>query len=878
MGRFKLDLIWKSFTWRIILGVLIIHACLIPVLFYGILSLVEIEYKSQFIDQVRYTSFLYASLLEPSVETEDVEKQMAFLEETLFSKNVIFAEFTHPDGVTIRPDFSIKSDRIIFIEDFEFNSHEDNIYYIRLNLISDIDRRYLGTLKLGYDELPINEQIATAYHYASFLAIAYITLSMFLVILFGHRLTRPVSILRKIARNISEGDHSVSLDIGTDISEIKFLAKDLDNMRQKLVDQHNEVMEREKRLSAILDNAGEGIISINTDGTIKSFNKAAENIFGYTAAETLGNNVSMLMPLPHREMHDTYINNYLNTGEAKVIGTGRRLEALHKNGDIISIFLNITEVQQTKGVAFIGIAHDLTKEIDMESKLLQFWNAMEQSPVSIMITDTDGILEYVNPFFCQVSGYLQEEVVGKNSNILKSGEIQKEIYAELWNTIKAGGIWRGVMQNRKKDGELFWESATICPVHNSDNEITNYIALKEDITEKRIKELMLTQAMKLEVVGRMTSGITHDFNNLLTIIIGNLQFLQEDIDKDNIEEKVELIADAMSAAHDGSNLIKQLLLFSRNQDPSTQSVDTGTFLKKLQPLLIRLIPDAITMKVIVDDDVKPMMIDPHRLESAIINLVINSRDAMMPDGGNLRLSVKNTVVITPEKVAGGQLEPGSYIIISVTDTGIGMTDEVRNKALEPFFSTKTKTTGTGLGLSMVYDFITQSDGGLRIISETHKGTTIELILPAIGKATDLSPEESKDIFNELPVSKGETVLVVEDRKKVRDFVCRALKRLGYQLLEAENSTSALKYLETNNQIDLMFSDISMPGEMNGLDLAEYINPRIPSLKILLTTGMESRLETDRKIEIKFPLLRKPYSIEKLARSIRSMLDNGQLMH
>jgi PAS domain S-box-containing protein len=839
--------------------------------------LVEKEFKTSFIDQVRYTSFLYASLLKSVAEDENISNQIALLDEMFSGKDIIFAEFIHPDATTIRPNY-LSEAKIKFIEDFDIHSHGDYVYYVKLKLISDIDNRLLGTLRLGYDESSISERIAATYHYASFLAIAYIILSMLLVILFGHHLTKPISILRKVAKKIADGDQSVKLDISTNISEVDSLAKDLDNMRQKLVSQRYEVMNREKRLSAILDNAGEGIISINAHGIIQSFNKAAERIFGYTADKALGKNLSMLMPTPHREMHDNYIGNYLHTGKAKIIGTGRRLEAINKNGDIIPIFLNVSKVKQDEEVTFIGIIHDLSNEMAMESKLLQFWNAMEQSPVSVMITDPDGNLEYVNPFFCQVTGYAQEEVIGKSSNILKSGEIQKDVYAELWRTIKAGDIWRGVMQNRKKNGELFWESATICPVLDDNNVITHYIALKEDITDKRIKELMLTQAMKLEIVGRMTSGITHDFNNLLTIIIGNLQFLQEDVDKDNIEEKKELIADAMSAAHDGSNLIKQLLLFSRNQETSTQAVDTKSFLIKLHPLFSRIIPDSITMDVAVDDDVKPMMIDPHRLESAIINLIINSKDAMMPDGGKLRLFVKNLVTTSPEKVAGGQISPGNYVMISVTDSGSGMTDVVRKKALEPFFSTKTKTTGTGLGLSMVYDFINQSDGGLRIISDTQNGTTIDLILPAIGETPEFPQEESKDIFYELPKSKGEIVLVVEDREKVREFVCRALKRLGYQLLEAENSTSALESLQTNNKIDLMFSDISMPGEMNGLDLAEYISPRFPSLKILLTTGMESRLEEYRKMEITFPLLRKPYSIEKLAISIRSVLDNGQLTY
>ena len=874
MGRLKLNQIWKSFTGRITLGVLIIHACLIPLFFYGILLLVEREFESQFVDQARYTSFLYATLFEHTVKEENTPKQIALLNEMSFGRDVIFAEFIHPDGTTIRPDTFIDAEEINFVEDFEFNSNGDNVYYLNLILISDIDRKFLGTLRLGYDESPMKKRIVSTYRYAFLLAISYIIFSALLVIFFGHRLSKPVLILRNIARKIAEGDHTVSLDVSTGISEIKYLAKDLDNMRQTLVTQNNEVMKREKRLSAILDNAGEGIISINDHGLIQLFNRAAENLFGYTANEVLDHNISMLMSTPHREAHDNYIKNYLNTGEGKIIGSGRRVEGLHKNGNIIPVFLNIAKVKQDEKITFIGILHDLTKEMALESKLLQFWNAMEQSPVSIMITDTHGVLEYVNPFFCQTTGYSAEEVIGKHSRILKSGEIQNEIYEELWNTISIGGVWRGVMQNRKKDSSLFWESATICPVHDDNNEITNYIALKEDITEKRVKELMLNQATKLDVVGRMTSGLTHDFNNLLTIIIGNLQFLQEDLYKDNIEEKLELITDSLSAADDGADLIKQLLLFSRHHELTTETLNAKTFLEKIRPLLNRIVPDSITLEIVVAEDVKSIMTDSHRLESAIMNLAINSRDAM-PDGGELRISVKSLLVLIPEEVYGGKIEPGDYIEISVTDSGHGMSDDICEKIFEPFFSTKTKTTGTGLGLSMVYDFISQTDGGLRIISEPNKGTTITLILPATKKLTKRLKKTIESTLNELPPG-SETILIIEDREKIRSFVCRVLNRLGYQLLEAENSNEALKLLQTNNQIDLIFSDISIPGKMDGLDLANHINSRIPSLKILLTTGMESGLGRDNDKKIDFPLLRKPYSIEKLATSIRSMLDNGQL--
>lgn len=621
----------------------------------------------------------------------------------------------------------------------------------------------------------------------------------------------------------------------------------------------------ETTLRTTIDAAAEGIISINEQGIILSFNRVAETLFGYTLDEVIDQNVSMLMPSPDKEQHNDYIKHYLKTGERKILGIGRRVQVLHKDGYLIPVFLNVSGVQQGKQHIFTGIIRDLSKEEEKEAQLQQLWRAVEQSPISIIITDVKGNIEYANPYFSQVTGYLLAEVLGKNTRILKSGKVLPETYRQLWETISAGGVWRGTMQNRKKSGELFWESTTICPVLDQNNNITHYIALKEDITEQREKDLMLTRAMKLEAIGRMTDGIAHDFNNLLTIILGNLQLLQEDVDS----EHAELVEDALSAAQDGSDLIRQMLVFSRRQKHITKPTDVNVFLGKLQRLMRRIVLEDVNMTLDLNDDSGTVLIDPNRLESAILNLVTNARDAM-PEGGDLIISTSNIMFEKSEATDGGQIAPGSYIMISVTDSGTGMSEDIKQHVLEPFYSTKTSTTGTGLGLSMAHDFIVQSGGGLRIDSTPGKGTSISLLLPVCETTEDWPMEEI--LQSNVVVGGDETILLVEDREKVRRFASRILTRLGYHLLEAENAAEALEHLHESNDIDLLFTDIIMPGNMNGRQLARQARTLNPSLNVLLTTGMESRSDEKNNAPEEFNLLSKPYSSEQLAQTIRNILD------
>ncbi|MEE8321264.1 MAG: PAS domain S-box protein, partial [Gammaproteobacteria bacterium] len=415
-----------------------IQIFLTPVLFYGILYFIERGFQSQFIDQVRNNTYLYAAAMHPSVGEENIPKQISFLYEALFNEDLILAEFIHPDGSVTGPDSDARIADTSFKEDFKFDENGDQVYYIALPLLDDVEGDVLGTIRLGYNEIPTQKRIYVAYRYGALLAVGYAVLSISMAIFLGRRLIRPISQLQDMAQSIATGNTAAGLNVNTDILEISALAKDLDSMRRTLVDQHRDVKDREKRLYAILDNAGEGIISIDTTGVIRSFNQAAESIFGYTARQVVGRNVSALIPLPDRKHHDDYIKRYLATGEAKVIGISQRLQAQHKDGHVFPVYLTVTEIELGLDHTFIGIFRDLTKEEEKERQLLQFWRAVEQSPVSIIITDVNGIIEYVNPHFCQVTGYRSEEVIGRNPRILKSGNTHSDAYRQLWLTISNG--------------------------------------------------------------------------------------------------------------------------------------------------------------------------------------------------------------------------------------------------------------------------------------------------------------------------------------------------------------------------------------------------------------------------------------------------------
>jgi signal transduction histidine kinase/CheY-like chemotaxis protein len=379
----------------------------------------------------------------------------------------------------------------------------------------------------------------------------------------------------------------------------------------------------------------------------------------------------------------------------------------------------------------------------------------------------------------------------------------------------------------------------------------------------------LLQAQNMQVVGQLTGGIAHDFNNLLTIILANLGILADEIVGEAEANARELISDALSAARDGAELTHRLLAFSRKQPLQVKRVDINEFLRNVRRFLQRTLTENVELRINLGNEVPPVLVDPGQLENALLNLVINARDAM-PAGGTLTIETIRERVALDEAAPVPELAPGDYVVIAVRDSGIGMSPEHMERAIEPFFTTKERGKGSGLGLSMVYGFAKQSGGDLLLRSTLGQGTTVSVLLPQAART--IEEDEAEPTPPNAPRG-SEMVLLVEDEPRVRKLVKRSLLGLGYRVIEAENAAGAMKVLEDEVPVDLLFSDIVMPGNMNGPMLARWASHKFRGLKILLTTAFSEEVNRERTMGKEgFPLLNKPYSKEELASAVRAVLD------
>ena len=633
----------------------------------------------------------------------------------------------------------------------------------------------------------------------------------------------------------------------------------------------DSIQKRSGRFYSAIETAADAIINVDSRGVINSFNLGAQKMFGYAPKEVIGKNVSMLMPPSCREDHNYYISNHLEIEQPKIIGQWREFKAQNREGKIFPVELSVIKTYQRGKLMFLEIIRDISGRMRTEEQLGILSRAIEQSPASIIITDYEGSIEYVNPKFTEVSGYTRDEVIGENTRILKSGEIPSEEYKSLWETISTGNEWRGLFHNQKKNGELYWESASVSPIKNPDGEITHFLSVKEDITEQMETEKQLAHALKLEATGQLTSGIAHDFNNLLTIIMGNIQLLMDEKNKFARNETSEILNDIYSASRDGEELIQRLLLLLRKTKPKTIRFDVNQIILDLKRVLGRMLGEDVRVKIDLHENGNFITADPNQVESALLNLAVNSRDAM-PAGGEFRIKTKHVTIDSQSETGILNLKRGNYVAITVTDTGTGMDKHVAEHACEPFFTTKEEGKGSGLGLSMVRNLTTQCGGDLLIESTPGHGTSVTLFLSESGSTSE---DEQTEKASTMVPEGHETILVVEDNKNVRRFAVRSLQNLGYHVLETDNSKTAMDFLTSEGQtIDLLFSDIVIPGNKNGHELGRWLARYNPRVKIALTTGLRTETMDDQHLrDTIFPLLRKPYSLEKLAHFIREQLDS-----
>ena len=491
---------------------------------------------------------------------------------------------------------------------------------------------------------------------------------------------------------------------------------------------------------------------------------------------------------------------------------------------------------------------------------------IDSSPTVILALDRELKVILWNPAAERTFGYARQEVLGRRHPVVPDD--QTAAFERLMARVMAGEQIRGVTVERaRKDGARLELSVSGGPLYDGGG-LRGAVFVVEDVTELRRVERQLVQAQKLEALGQLTGGVAHDFNNVLQVVLGVSDVLAASLAEDT--KRLELVQLAQGAAERGATLTRQLLAFSRRQPLEAAAVDANEAVSAVERMLRRTIGEQIDVVSRLAPGLPKAFIDVHQLESALLNLGVNARDAM-PSGG--RITMETTLAELDQRYAAGRADvtPGQYVCIAVSDEGTGMAPGVVARAFEPFFTTKAKDKGTGLGLSMVYGFLKQSGGHVAIYSELGHGTTVRLYLPLAEPAA--APEAAAAAAASPRARAGETVLLVEDEQGVREFAIVQLEALGYHVLAAEDAPTAAALL-AQHEVDLLFTDIVLPGGVHGWDLATVAQQARPGLKVLFASGYsEALVERGGALKPGVTLLTKPYRAADLARRLRETLDS-----
>lgn len=631
-------------------------------------------------------------------------------------------------------------------------------------------------------------------------------------------------------------------------------------------------------LRAVVDTAVDGVIVIDEHGIVQMFNPACERVFGYPASEVLGRNVKLLMPPPFQEAHDGYIEHYRRTGEKRIIGIGREVVGRRRDGTTFPMHLSVGEAKLDGGSAFVGIINDLTERERTAWALREGAERLEAVVATavdgVILIDATGQVLMFNPACERLFGYRADEVIGQNVKLLMPEPFRSEHDGYLENYRRTGerkiiGIGREVVGLRK-DGTTFPMDLSVGEARQQGAPV--FVGVIHDLTERKRTEEQLVQAQKMEAVGQLSGGIAHDFNNLLTVIIGNASAVSESLKaRPDLKRQVD---DIVAAGERGAELTRRLLAFGRRQTLLPREIDGNKLVEGMQSLLRRTLREDIEIQIATDPGLWPAFCDPGQLENAILNLALNAQDAM-PKGGHLIIATANMPLDDAYRDRYPEVLAGHYVLVSVTDDGEGMLPEVLERAFEPFFTTKEVGKGTGLGLSMVYGFIKQSGGHVSIYSEPGLGTTVRMYLPAIeAVATAARSEPRHPVIETGSAPRGrERILVAEDDPFVRAFAIGSLESLGYEVIPAMDGREALARLGQEHHVDLLFTDIVMPGGLNGWELADRARLLKPGLKVLLTSGYAVEALAERgRLRPGTVLLNKPYRKADLALRIREALD------
>jgi len=622
--------------------------------------------------------------------------------------------------------------------------------------------------------------------------------------------------------------------------------------------------EIEEKFRHLFEQAPVGIVLYDTNLIITDCNERAAKILG-TKRNTL-KGFDILKDLQDRRI--------LPILQKAIAGEEANIELAYQatlSNKTFDAALRVTPLVNSEGAVTGGMAiiTDISRRRMAEREMNLLMSAIEQASETIVVTDRHGFIEYANPAFEKITGYQISDVVGKNPRILKSGHHDLEFYQKMWRTLLKGKVWRGHLVNRKKDGSLFEEDVTISPMRNQDGEISNFVAVKRDVTRERSLERQIHQAMKMEAIGTLAGGIAHDFNNILSVILGFAEIAELQLPTDHkVRDDIARIIEAGQRAR---KLVHQILTYCRHEDEELRPVRLQRIIKETVGMLRSTLPTTIELRQNIDETCSPVLADPTRIQQIILNLCTNAKQAMEGKQGILSISLQEMSNREQANLIDSDAQQAArWVLLAVRDTGCGMDRKTCDRIFDPFFTTKEQGQGTGLGLSVVHGIVMSHGGTIHVDTEPEKGTTFFISLPV----ADNLVSEKKSINIHDTAEGNETILLVDDEALLVKLIQRVLEESGYQVHSFTDSRKALEWIwEHGEDVDLVITDMTMP-HLTGADLSKAILETWPTMPIILCTGFSEIIDEQeaRKIGI-CRYLSKPVKNTKLIQTVRNLLDN-----
>lgn len=625
-----------------------------------------------------------------------------------------------------------------------------------------------------------------------------------------------------------------------------------------------EIEEKQAMMKSILRAAPIGIGSVQ-DRVILWTNEYLSKMTGYSSEELVNQNARILYPSEEEYIRVGRVKHPLveKNGIGAIETTWQRKDGSTFNLMLSSAALNLSDLSE--GLVFTALDQSVVREAQKTNAMLI--EAVEHAAEAIFITNTNGEIQYINKAFEAITGYSKKEAIGQNPRLIKSGKHDQEYYANLWETLIKGEDWKNRIINKRKDGRLIHCDVTISPVLDPDKIPVNYVAVMRDVTREKELEEQLLQSQKLEAVGQLSGGVAHDFNNLLLVINGYSELAKSHLDNDHpIQAHLDQI---LHAGEQAAAVTRQLLAFSRREVIQPKDIDLNELIQHSREMLKRFLGETIELHFYLDKEDCVIHIDPIQMEQIILNLSLNACDAM-PHGGSIAIETSMIEIDGSRSRRKINLQPGEYVLLSISDTGTGIDSETLEHIFEPFFTTKHPEKGTGLGLSTVYGIVKQNNGHISVYSELDRGTTFKLYFQSVSKPHH---HEKKVEPDKASSSGTETILLVEDDTAAREYIEETLTEFGYKVISAHHSDEALELFEKFNvQFDLLLTDIILP-YMSGKELADILTKRRPELPVLFISGYTANAIVHNGVVDKGVfLLQKPFSPSKLKEAVRNRFD------